>query len=280
MSAPFGERVRAAIQARGRLCVGIDPHASLLSEWGLDATAAGVRDFGLRVVEAAAETVGIVKPQVSFFEPYGARGYAALEDVIRAAREAGLLVIADAKRGDIGSTMDAYGAAWLTPGAPLEADAMTVNPFLGVGALEGTFALAQTHGKGVFVLAATSNPDAATSQRAAVDGGRTVTAQIIREVSERNARTTPDGDWASLGFVIGATVDWREAGLTGFSPPAPILGPGFGFQGADPSDLDARFGAAAGLVVAAESRSILSAGPGGVREAIVRRASLYGDIHV
>ncbi|GAA3624830.1 orotidine-5'-phosphate decarboxylase [Microbacterium awajiense] len=280
MSVSFGERVRAAIDARGRLCVGIDPHATLLAAWGLDATAAGAREFGLRVVDAAAATVGIVKPQVSFFEPYGSQGYAALEDVIRAAREAGLLVIADAKRGDIGSTMDAYAAAWLTPGSPLEADAMTANPFLGTGALEGTFTLAETHGKGVFVLAATSNPDAATSQRATAGDGRTVSAQIIREVSERNARTTPDGEWASLGFVIGATVDWREAGLTSFAPSAPILGPGFGFQGADPRDLEARFGTAAHLVVAAESRSILSAGPEGVREAIIRRAAAYGGVHV
>ncbi len=280
MTVPFGERVRAAIDTRSRLCVGIDPHASLLAEWGLDTSAAGVREFGLRVVDAAADTVGVVKPQVSFFEPYGSQGYAALEDVIRAARDAGLLVIADAKRGDIGSTMAAYAAAWLTPGSPLEADAMTANPFLGTGALDGAFTLAEAHGKGVFVLAATSNPDAATSQRATVDGSRTVSAQIIREVSERNARTTTEGEWASLGFVIGATVDWEDAGLTGFAPPAPILGPGFGFQGADPSDLDERFGEAAPLVLAAESRSILSAGPEGVREAIIRRAAAYGDVHV
>ena len=131
---------------------------------------------------------------MSFFERYGSAGFAALEDVLTAARAAGLIVIADAKRGDIGSTMDAYAEAWLTPGSPLEADAMTANPFLGVGTLDGTFALAEASGKGVFVLAATSNPEAFPAQRAALLGAaRTVSAAIVAEVSERNARTTPDG---------------------------------------------------------------------------------------
>jgi orotidine-5'-phosphate decarboxylase len=274
----FGERVRAAFAAHGQLCVGIDPHVHLLAEWGLDASAAGAREFGLRVVEAAAGRVGVVKPQVSFFERYGSAGVAALEDVLAAARAAGLLVIADAKRGDIGSTMDAYAEAWLTPGSPLEADAMTANPFLGVGALEGTFDVAERNGKGVFVLAATSNPDAFTAQRAVLPTGETVSAAIVREISERNARTTPDGRWGSIGVVIGGTVDWQDAGLTAFSPVAPILGPGFGHQGAEPDQLRARFGALAEAVIASESRSILAAGPDRLAARISERALLYrGD---
>lgn len=274
----FGERARAAIAAHGHLCVGIDPHVSLLEEWGLDASAAGAREFGLRTVEAAAGRAGIVKPQVSFFERYGSAGFAALEDVLVAARDAGLLVIADAKRGDIGSTMDAYAEAWLTAGSPLEADAMTASPYLGVGALEGTFALAEQTGKGVFVLAATSNPDAAVVQRARGADGATVSAGIVREVSERNARTTPEGEWASLGFVVGATVDWTDAGLRAFTPVAPILGPGFGFQGAEPDDLAGRFGDRRQAVIASESRSILAAGPDRLAARISERALLYrGD---
>ncbi|MGN6219684.1 MAG: orotidine-5'-phosphate decarboxylase [Microbacterium sp.] len=271
----FGQRVRAAFGSHGQLCVGIDPHAHLLAEWGMDATACAARDFGLRVVEAAAGRVGIVKPQVSFFERYGSAGFVALETVIAAARDAGLLVIADAKRGDIGTTMDAYAEAWLTPGSPLEVDAVTVSPYLGVGALDGTFSLAERHGKGVFVLAATSNPEALTLQRAQVAAGRTVSADVVREVSERNARTTPEGEWASLGFVIGATVDWTDAGLQPFSPVAPILGPGFGHQGAEPHQLGERFGALGGAVIASESRSILSAGPGDIAARIAERAALY-----
>ncbi|MDQ2697485.1 MAG: orotidine-5'-phosphate decarboxylase [Actinomycetota bacterium] len=271
----FGERVRAVMATHGRLCVGIDPHVPLLREWGLDASAAGVREFGLRVVEAAAGRVGVVKPQVSFFEPYGSAGFAALEDVVASARAAGLLVIADAKRGDIGSTMDAYAAAWLTPGAPLEADALTVNPFLGVGTLAGTFDLAERSGKGVFVLAATSNPEALPGQRAVLSGGSTVSSGIVSDVSERNARTTPDGEWGSLGFVIGATVDWSEAGLTPFAPTAPILAPGFGHQGAEPADLRLRFADLAPAVIASESRSILAAGPDRLAARIADRALLY-----
>lgn len=274
----FGQRVRGALATHGQLCVGIDPHVALLAEWGLDASAAGARAFGLRVVEAAAGRVGVVKPQVSFFERYGSAGIAALEAVIARAREAGLLVIADAKRGDIGSTMDAYAEAWLTPGSPLEADAVTASPFLGVGALDGTFALAERHGKGVFVLAATSNPEAFAAQRAVLATGDTVSAAIVREVSERNARTTPAGQWASVGFVIGGTVEWADAGLRPFAPVAPILGPGFGHQGAEPGHLGARFGDLAGAVIASESRSILAAGPDRLAARILERALLYrGD---
>jgi orotidine-5'-phosphate decarboxylase len=276
--ASFGERVRGAIEGFGPLCVGIDPHRALLEGWGLDASAAGAREFGLRVVEASAGVVGIVKPQVSFFERHGSAGFAALEDVLAAARAAGLLVIADAKRGDIGSTMDAYGEAWLTPGSPLEADAMTASPFLGVGALQGTFALAEAAGKGVFVLAATSNPEASATQRAALAGGRTLSAAIIAEISERNARVTPEGEWASTGFVIGATVDWQDAGLAAFAPPAPILAPGFGHQGAGPADLPRRFGELTPCVIASESRSILEAGPTRLGAAIEARASEYRGI--
>ncbi|MBW9095219.1 orotidine-5'-phosphate decarboxylase [Microbacterium jejuense] len=271
----FAQRVRAAFASHGQLCVGIDPHPHLLAEWGMDASAAAARDFGLRVVEAAAGRVGIVKPQVSFFERYGSAGFAALEDVLAAARDAGLVVIADAKRGDIGTTMDAYAEAWLTPGSPLEADAMTASPYLGVGSLDGTFALAERHGKGVLVLAATSNPEALPLQRALAPTGTTVSAEVVREVSARNARTTPEGEWASLGFVIGGTVDWEDAGLRPFSPVAPILGPGFGHQGAQPQHLEETYGALAPAVIASESRSILSAGPDAVAARIAERAALY-----
>ncbi|WP_460795420.1 orotidine-5'-phosphate decarboxylase [Microbacterium sp. GXF0217] len=275
MTTSFGERTRAALAQYGPLCVGIDPHAALLDAWGLPQSGDGVREFGLRAVEAARGRAGVVKPQVSFFERFGSPGIAALEDVLAAARTAGLLVIADAKRGDIGTTMDAYAEAWFTPGSPLEADALTVNPFLGVGALDSTFALAAAHGKGTFVLVATSNPDAAPVQRSIDADGRTVSAAVIAAVSARNAAVTPTGEWGSNGFVIGSTVDWADAGLSAFTPEAPILGPGFGAQGAGPADLRARYGAQAELVLASESRSILSAGPEGVADAIDSAAESY-----
>ena len=224
----FGERVRAGIAAHGRMCVGIDPHVALLQAWGLDASAEGAREFGLRVVEAAAGRIAIVKPQVSFFERYGSAGFAAL----------------------------------------------------GVGTLEGTFDLALRSGKGVFVLAATSNPDAFTAQRARLGSGETVSGAIVREVSERSARTTPEGEWASLGFVIGGTVEWADAGLRPFAPVAPLLGPGFGHQGAEPEHVLSRFGEMAPAVIASESRSILAAGPDRLAARISERALLYrGDRH-
>ncbi|WP_338566093.1 orotidine-5'-phosphate decarboxylase [Microbacterium paraoxydans] len=278
MTERFGRRARAALEAHGPLCVGIDPHAALLAAWGLTADAAGVREFGLRTVEAAAGRVGVVKPQVSFFERYGAAGFAALEDVLAAARAAGLLVIADAKRGDIGSTMADYAQAWLPAGAPLEADALTVNPYLGVGALEGAFALAEEHGKGLFVLAATSNPEATVLQRATTADGETVSAAVVAEVARRNAAATPAGEWGSFGFVIGATVDAAEAGLAPFAPVAPILAPGFGAQGATPADLARRFGPQAASVIASESRSLLSAGPAALAETIADRAAQYREV--
>ncbi len=278
MTARFGERVRSALRGAGPLCVGIDPHGALLADWGLRDDAGGVRDFGLRVVEAAAGRAAFVKPQVSFFERFGSRGIAALEDVLAAARAADLLVIADAKRGDIGSTMDDYARAWLTPGSPLEADALTVNPYLGVGALDGAFTLAEQHGKGLFVLAATSNPEAASIQRSTDPRSETVSAQVIAEVSQRNAARSRADEWGSFGFVIGATVEWTQAGIAPFAPLAPILAPGFGAQGARPADLRGRFGALSEAVIANESRSILAAGPADLAGVVSARAAEYREV--
>lgn len=273
----FGARLRAGLAARGPLCVGIDPHEALLRAWGLPVDASGVREFGLRVVDAAAGRVAVVKPQVSFFERFGSAGYVALEDVLAAARSADLLVIADAKRGDIGTTMDAYAAAWLTPGAPLEADALTVNPYLGVGALASTFDLALAHGKGVFVLAATSNPEGVAVQSAATENG-----PVARAVAEAVADFDATGDeWSSLGLVVGATVDLAARGLDeAFVRTLPLLAPGFGAQGAEPADLARIFGRLAPAVIASESRSILSAGPDALADRIDVRTALYrGGTH-
>ncbi|MDZ8202434.1 orotidine-5'-phosphate decarboxylase [Microbacterium sp. SSW1-59] len=274
----FGERVRGALAQSGPLCVGVDPHPGLLAAWGLPTSAEGVRTFGLRVVEAAsASPAGIIKPQVSFFERFGSAGIAALEDVMRAGREGGLIVIADAKRGDIGSTMHAYAEAWLTPGSPLEADALTVNPYLGVGALSSAAELAYAHGKGLFALVATSNPEAVALQRSQRQDGRTVARAVLDELGAINADHTRAGEWGSIGAVVGATVSWAESGLVATDPPTPILAPGFGFQGARADDLQRIFGEAAPTVIASESRSILAAGPDRLVETIRERSEQYGS---
>lgn len=270
----FGARIAEAIDEHGALCVGIDPHEHLLTAWGLDASASGAREFGLRVVEAAAGRAGVVKPQVSFFERWGSAGYSALEDVLAAARAAGLIVIADAKRGDIGTTMDAYARAWLTPGSPLEVDALTVNPYLGVGALAEAIDLAYAHGKGLFVLAATSNPQALGLQTAVAPSGATVAGEVIADASLENGARRNGDEWGSIGFVIGATVERRVLGVPDeLTPPAPILAPGFGTQGARLVDLPTIFGALAPYVLASESRGILSAGPDGIADAISTRTA-------
>ncbi|MEX0151563.1 orotidine-5'-phosphate decarboxylase [Microbacterium sp. LMI1-1-1.1] len=282
MSETFGQRLRAALDTHGALCVGIDPHAALLSAWGLDATADGARELGLRVVEAAAGRVGVVKPQVAFYERYGSRGFAALEDVMAAARAAGLLVIADAKRGDIGTTMEGYAAAWLEPGSPLEADAVTLTPYLGPDSLRATLALALRARKGAFVLAATSNPEARALQSARVDDALAigddehVAARVARDVNEANIGLP--GALGSIGVVVGATVDRADFGLGDMTLAGmPILAPGFGAQGAQPADLSRLFGYVAGAVVANESRSILAVGPDRVADRITARAALYRE---
>ncbi len=270
----FGARLRVALDTHGPLCVGIDPHGALLRAWGLDASASGAREFGLRTVEAAAGRVGIVKPQVAFYERYGSAGFAALEDVMAAARAAGLLVIADAKRGDIGTTMDGYAAAWLVPGAPLECDAVTLSPYLGTDALHGALSTALEHDRGAFVLAATSNPEAAAGQQARIDDEETVAERVAHDVAARNIGAP--GSLGSVGLVVGATVDRRAFGLSDIVlAGTPILAPGFGAQGAEPADLGRLFGYVASQVVASESRSVLSAGPERLAARIEERVALY-----
>jgi orotidine-5'-phosphate decarboxylase len=251
---------------RGPLCVGIDPHASLLEAWGLPDDAAGVREFALRVVDAVGGRVAAVKPQAAFFERHGSRGVAALEDVVAAAQAAGTLVVVDAKRGDIGSTMDAYAEAFLRDGSPLAGDALTVSPYLGFGSLAPAVDLALATGRGLFVLALTSNPEGPEVQHArtlTADGtpdGPSVAATMAAHAAALNADADPMG---SIGLVVGATVgDAAErtgTDLTGVN--GPLLAPGVGAQGAGPAELAAVFGDARRQVLASSSRGVLRAGP-------------------
>lgn len=254
----FGARLRDAVTDRGPVCVGIDPHAHLLDAWGQDDDARGVEAFGLAVVEAAAGRVAVVKPQVAFFERHGAAGFAALERVLAAAREAGLIVIADAKRGDLGTSVAGYGEAWLRPGSPLEADAMTASAFQGVGSLDAVLRLAEAADKGVFVLCATSNPEARAVQLRTDEHGRTVSAGIERDVEAWNRSV--GHAVGSIGLVIGATVDARDYGVS-MAGTAPILAPGFGHQGVGLAERAARYPSDA-LVLASVSRSVLASRAG------------------
>ncbi|MDT9693608.1 orotidine-5'-phosphate decarboxylase [Streptomyces sp. P9(2023)] len=256
MTLSFGSRLRSAMDERGPLCVGIDPHAALLDSWGLGDDIAGLERFTYTVVEALAETVAVFKPQAAFFERFGSRGVAVLERAVADLRAAGGLVVMDAKRGDIGSTMAAYAEAFLRKDSPLFSDALTVSPYLGYGSLKPAVDLARESGAGLFVLALTSNPEGAEVQRAVREDGRTIGATMLAHLAEENAGETPMG---SFGAVVGATL----GDLSSFDLDinGPLLAPGIGAQGATPADLPAVFGAAVRNVVPNVSRGVLKHGP-------------------
>lgn len=250
MTTTFGSRLADAVDERGPLCVGIDPHAPLLEAWGLPDSPEGLARFTDAVVDALAGSVAVLKPQLAFYERHGSRGLAVLEDGVARARAAGALVLLDAKRGDIGSTMDAY-ADYLRPDHPLAVDAMTVSPYLGPGSLQPAVDTARRHGGGLFVLARTSNPDAGALQ---LVGEPSVAQRVVDTVRGWNEET-PTG---SFGVVVGATLTELDIDLTGLG--GPVLAPGLGAQGGAPADLRRLFGPGTS-VVPSVSRDVLAAGP-------------------
>ena len=256
----YGERLRGAVEKYGRLCVGIDPHPGILDRWGLPRDAYGLERCARTVIEAVAGRVAIVKPQSAFFEAYGSAGIAVLESVLADARQADLLVLLDIKRGDIGSTMDAYAAAYLAEDGPLAADAVTLSPYLGVGSLDGAIRLAEQTGRGVYLLAATSNPEGATVQQARTPHGSSIAQSVVDAAADRNAAAIAAGEWGSVGLVVGATVDPATGpDLSRFG--GSILAPGFGAQGGTPDALRVLFGDAYARTLPSSSRAILDAGP-------------------
>jgi orotidine-5'-phosphate decarboxylase len=279
MTEPFGRRLADAVAARGPLCVGIDPHVPLLEKWGLPDSPEGLAAFTDTVVDALAGRVAVLKPQLAFYERHGSRGLAVLEAAVPRARAAGALVLLDAKRGDIGSTMDAY-ADYLRPDHPLAVDAMTVSPFLGPGSLQPAVDTARLCGGGLFVLARTSNPDAGTLQHALAGGSpgrpRSVAQVVVDTVRGWNTPGWVVGDplpdvgsirdvagrfgpgTGSFGVVVGATLPECDVDLDGLG--GPVLAPGLGAQGGSVADLRRLFGSER-AVVPTVSRDVLVAGP-------------------
>ena len=250
----FGVRLAEAKANRGPLCLGIDPHPELLRAWDLPATADGLAKFCDICVDAFSG-FAVVKPQVAFFEAYGAAGYAVLERTIAALRSVGVLVLADAKRGDIGTTMAAYAAAWAGD-SPLAADAVTASPYLGFGSLRPLLETAAAHDRGVFVLAATSNPEGGTVQRATFDG-RTVAQLVVDQAAVVNRSATGSGP-GYVGVVLGATV-FQAPDVSALG--GPVLVPGVGAQGGRPEALGGLGGAVPGQLLPAVAREVLRAGP-------------------
>ncbi|MEO5652308.1 MAG: orotidine-5'-phosphate decarboxylase [Marmoricola sp.] len=271
---PFGERLWEAMAERGPLCAGIDPHRGLLQAWGLPDSADGLERFALSATEALAPHVAAIKPQSAFFERFGSRGIAVLERVIETAREAGALVVLDVKRGDIGSTGQAYAEAYLDPAAPMAVDAITATPYLGFGSLDPMIETAQAHGKGVFVLALTSNPEGREFQHARTDAGATVAGTVLGRLAELNSGASPMG---SFGAVVGATIsDTAEDLAIG----GPLLVPGIGAQGGTADDVRRIFGDVLDLVLPSSSREILGAGPRGsdLVEAVGRSLDSFAEL--
>ena len=253
----FGARLTDALDARGSVCIGIDPHPALLDAWGLNRDADGLTRFADICVRAFGSVAAVVKPQSAFFETYGSAGIAALEATITAARSAGAIVLLDVKRGDIGTTMAAYAQAYLDPASPLAVDAITVSPYLGVGSLQPVFDTCREHDAGAFVLALTSNPEGPQVQHARTADGRAVAQVILDELTELNS--DDGGGLGSFGVVVGATIGEVDVDLTRFN--GPFLVPGVGAQGGTADDVRRMFGAAARGVLPSLSREVLRHGP-------------------
>jgi orotidine-5'-phosphate decarboxylase len=249
----FGERLSKTFSVYGQLCVGIDPSAKQLLSWSLPDSATGAKQFSLAVLEASAGQVGIIKPQVAFFEQYGPSGLAALAEVMIEAKQAGLLVIADAKRGDIGSSIDGYTRSWLSNEASFQVDALTLSPFLGIESLRPTIEIALRNKKGVFVLAATSNPEALQIQAASREG-KTISSLVASFANSFNEPAL-----GSVGCVVGATVKLADLGLSQDSfANTPILMPGFGAQGVELAEVGRLFGGLKPNLICSVSRSVAS----------------------
>ncbi len=254
MRTTYFQRLTAAVSQRGALCVGIDPHPSVLSAWGLPVSPSGLEKCSRTMVEALGDQVAVFKPQSAFFERYGSAGIAVLERVLGDLRDCGALTILDVKRGDIGSTMTAYAEAYLADDSPLAVDAITVSPYLGFGSLQPAIDMAHEFGRGVYVLARTSNPEGSQVQLA-----MGAEASVAQHIIDESARVNRRSGQAAVGLVVGGTHRSLGCDLSAFN--ASILVPGIGYQGGRIEDLPRLFGDAVGYALPVVSRGILTAGP-------------------
>lgn len=271
---PFADRFETLADRRSPLCVGIDPAPETLKLWDLPYSAEGVRVFGLEMVEAVGDVVGVFKPQIAFFERFGWQGLKAADEVIRHVRSADALALADVKRMDIGHTLEAYAAAWLGEDAGTPADAITLGAYMGAGSLSPVVRRAAAAGAGLFVVVRSSNPDGLALQTARQEDDRSVAEALADAISGFNAGAVNAAGVGPVGAVVGATMDDVEDVLTRLSASL-ILAPGIGAQGATFADLRARFGkAAARRTLPAVSRQIAHAGPSrrAIRESVLRMA--------
>ncbi len=261
----FGQRLLETFVKRGQLCIGMDPSSDQLQKWGLPFSESGAEEFCNQIMGESEGHVGILKPQVAFFEQFGSKGFVVLERVLSRAKGMGYLVIADAKRGDIGTTMDGYAAGWLSSTAPFVVDALTVSPYLGAKSLEDTILLALENRKGIFLLAATSNSEAKGLQSSIGNGGQSVARSISSFAVEHN-----ESHLGSIGVVVGAKIRLEEFGIAKQElENTPILAPGFGAQGAQLADGKTVFGGLSKNVIFNVSRAIAGDSPSGLRDRVL-----------
>lgn len=238
-SAQLHKRV---LDKQSRVCLGIDPrpHAANLTHQD----PSSITDYFRAIIEAAAPHIVAIKPQIAFFEALGKVGLASLDRIIAAARNVGVSVVMDAKRGDIGSTAEAYAEAFLTPNARFHSDALTVNPYLGMDTLEPFIEACEDHARGIFVLVRTSNPGSALLQDQRLENGRTVAEEVAYHLAVRAKSLAADTHgYTSVGAVIGATHPELIATFRSLLPQAIFLIPGVGAQGGSAAELTPAFDA-------------------------------------
>ena len=277
MADTFAARFAAVRSQFGPLVWGLDPSGAVLEGWGVGDSPEGLDHFADIVLEAARGTVGLVKCQAAFYERHGWRGFRTLQRLVGDAQSAGLLVILDAKRGDVGSTNDAYAEAYLGAGAPLGADALTVHPYLGLGAM-GTFvSRAQQSGSCLLVVTRSSNPEGRVVQSALSPSGRTVEEGLLVAIGELNAQLAP-GEIGPVGAVIGPT--HIDPPLDLVASQALFLAPGVGVQGATAHDVARVFAACPDRVMPSASRSLLVDGPdvGRLRDTAAKLAGEFRNV--
>jgi orotidine-5'-phosphate decarboxylase len=277
MADSFAIRFSAVRSTFGPLAWGLDPSGELLESWKLGDSPDGLDRFVDIVLEAATGTVGLIKPQAAFYERHGWRGIRTLQRLISVAQGNGLLVILDAKRGDVGTTNDAYAEAYLGSDAPLAADALTVHPYLGLEAMGTFISRAHESGSCLLIVTRSSNPEGRPIQSAVRPGGRSVEEELLMGIGEINARLAP-GEIGPIGAVIGPT--HLDPALDLVSPNGIFLAPGVGAQGATPRDVADIFAACPDRVMPSASRSLLASGHdiGALRECAEELAQEFREV--
>lgn len=257
----FPQRFLELAEARSPFCLGIDPTPQLLKAWNLPHSAEGLATMCEIVATAAEDRLAIVKPQLAFFERFGSKGVRVVETLIDAFHERGTLVLVDGKRGDIGSTVEAYAQAYLGPASAFRADAMTTHAYLGFGSLKPLLTHAVNAGAGVFVVVRSSNVEGTALQTAVLkDDGRTVADSLADLITEFNEETN-GSEIGPVGAVVGATIESELLPTLERLPKSLILAPGIGHQGATYEDLRKRFDRHAARAIPSSSRAVLDHGP-------------------